>query len=157
MHRRAFLSAALGSATLAPAAASAGYTPAMLPGSIDAHERGLQAGAAADQGRLLQKLLVDAAKEDRPVFVPPGRYLLSNVVLPARVRLVGVAGATVFAFAGDGHMFSAENAERIELSGLVIDGREQTLAEYVPGLVYLAQSQAVTIERCEIRGSSKAG
>jgi len=155
MHRRAFLSAALGAATLAPAVASAGYT--MLPGSIDAKERGLQAGAAADQGRLLQKLLVDAAKEDRPVFVPPGRYLLSNVVFPARVRLVGVAGATVFTFAGDGHMFSAENAERIELSGLVIDGREQTLAEYVPGLVYLAQSQAVTIERCEIRGSSKAG
>ena len=44
MHRRAFLSAALGSATLAPAAASAGYTPAMLPGSIDAHERGSIAG-----------------------------------------------------------------------------------------------------------------
>jgi uncharacterized secreted repeat protein (TIGR03808 family) len=157
MHRRAFLSAALGTATLAPAAASGGYTPAMLRGSIDANERGLIAGSAEDQGRLLQKLLIDAAKEDRPVFVPPGRYLLSNVVLPPRVRLVGVAGATVLSFAGDGHMFSAENAERIELSGLVIDGREKPLADYVPGLVYLAQSQAITIERCEIRGSSKAG
>jgi uncharacterized secreted repeat protein (TIGR03808 family) len=89
--------------------------------------------------------------------VPPGRYLVSNVVLPARARLVGVAGATEFAFAGDGHMFSAENAERIDLTGLVIDGMDRALADYVPGLVHIAQSQAVSLERCEIRRSSKAG
>jgi uncharacterized secreted repeat protein (TIGR03808 family) len=157
MHRRTFLSAALGTAALAPTAANASYAPAMLRGSIDANERGLVAGAAQDQGRLLQKLLVDAAKEDRPLFVPPGRYLISNVILPSRARLAGVAGATEFAFAGNGHMLSAENAERIELSGLVIDGKGEALADYVPGLLYIAQSQAVTIERCEIRGSSKAG
>ena len=50
-----------------------------------------------DQGRLLQKLLGDAAAEDRPLFVPPGRYLVANVTLPARTRLVGIAGATEFA------------------------------------------------------------
>ena len=112
---------------------------------------------AEDQGRLLQKLLGAAAAEDRPLFVPPGRYLVANVTLPARTRLVGIAGATELVFAGDGHMFSAENAERIELSGLIFDGRGQTLADYVPGLVYLAQSQGVAIDQCEIRGSSKAG
>ena len=81
---------------------------------------------AEDQGRLLQKLLGDAAAEDRPLFVPPGRYLVANVTLPARTRLVGIAGATELVFAGDGHMFSAENAERIELCGLIFDGGGQT-------------------------------
>jgi uncharacterized secreted repeat protein (TIGR03808 family) len=157
MHRRAFLSAAFGAAALSPTAAAASYTPATLRGSIDANEHGLVPGSGDDQGRLLQKLLVDAAAEDRPLFLPPGRYLVANVTLPSRTRLVGIPGATELVFAGDGHMLSAENAERIELTGLVLDGKGQALADYVPGLVYLAQSQGVAIERCEIRRSSKAG
>ena len=91
MHRRAFLSGAFGAAALAPVAAAASYTPATLRGTVDANEHGLVAGSGDDQGPLLQKLLVDAAKQDRPLFVPPGRYLVSNVTLPARTRLIGIA------------------------------------------------------------------
>jgi hypothetical protein len=73
MHRRAFLSGAFGAAALAPAGAAASYSPATLRGTIDANEHGLVAGSSEDQGRLLQKLLADAAVEDRPLFLPPGR------------------------------------------------------------------------------------
>ena len=51
-------------------------------GAIDAYARGIQPGPPDDQGSLLQALLQDAASEDRPVFLPPGHYVVSNIVLP---------------------------------------------------------------------------
>jgi uncharacterized secreted repeat protein (TIGR03808 family) len=157
MDRRSFLSGALGVAALAPSAAHAESTPATLRGTLDANAEGLIPGSESDQGPILQRLLNAAAKEDRPVFLSPGRYLVSNIVLPARTRLAGIAGATRLVFAGEGHMISGENADIVELNGLTIDGGSKPLADYVPGLVFVARSRGVSIENCEIRASTKAG
>src|SRR5262245_16617334 len=157
MHRRAFLSGAFGAAALAPTAAAASYSQASLRGTLDANERGLIPGSKQDQGRLLEKLLVEAGAKDQTLFVPARSSPGPNTTPPARTRLIGVAGATELVFAGDGHMVTADSAERIELTGITFDGGGQPLADYVAGLVYLAECQGVAIDRCEIRGSSKAG
>jgi uncharacterized secreted repeat protein (TIGR03808 family) len=157
MDRRVFLSGALGVAALAPAAARAATASPELPGSIEATARGLTPNASHDQGPLLQALLNDAASEDRPVFVAPGRYLISRIVLPGRARLHGIAGATRLVFTGDGHMISAEGGDVAELRGLVIDGNGLPLADYAAGLVHIAETARTVIEDCEIVGSSRSG
>lgn len=163
MDRRAFLSGAFGIAALTPRDAGATTEsaivdePLTLRGSIDANARGLRPDASDDQSRLLQALLQEAAAENRPLFLPPGRYVVSQIVLPARTRLAGVAGATELAYGGGGHLLATENAELVELSGLVLDGGDLPLADYVPGLVHLASTRRVAIDNCEIRASAKAG
>jgi uncharacterized secreted repeat protein (TIGR03808 family) len=157
LDRRTFLSGAIGIAALAPASANAAFEPVLLRGSIDANARGIVPGAAGDQGRALQVLLAEAAKEDRPVFLPPGRYIVSNLVLPSRTRIVGIAGATELVYGGGGHLMMAERAAIVDLSGLVIDGGSLPLAEYASGLVHLAGCTSVSIENCIVRASAKTG
>jgi uncharacterized secreted repeat protein (TIGR03808 family) len=156
MDRRSFLTGTFTLAALSPAGAEEVVVP-LLRGSIDANQNGLVPNASGDQGRMLQKLLHDAAAADKPLFVPPGRYVIANVVLPARTRMVGIAGASQLIFAGDGHFLSAEGAERVELAGLVLNGDGKALADYVPGLLHISGSREVRIVHCDIVGSSKAG
>jgi uncharacterized secreted repeat protein (TIGR03808 family) len=54
-------------------------------------------------------------------------------------------------------MIAGENCERIELTGLIIDGDRQEIADYVPGLVHIAGTSSVLIDNCEIRGSTASG
>jgi uncharacterized secreted repeat protein (TIGR03808 family) len=157
MDRRSFLSGTFTLAALAPTASVADSPVPMLRGSIDANQYGLVPGAPEDQGRILQRLLNDAAASEKPLFVPPGRYVVSNVVLPARTRLVGIAGASQLVFSGDGELLSADGADLIEMAGITFEGGGRALADYVRGLVHLANCQNVLISNCEITGSTKSG
>ncbi len=94
------------------------------PGSmgLDAAQFGLRAGSADDQSRRLQEALVEAARRNAPLFLSPGRYRISNVVIPEGMRLVGVPGATHLVAAAPGPMLLARRTRRASLSGLVLDG-----------------------------------
>lgn len=157
MDRRSFLSGTFSLAALNPAARADDPAPMLLRGSIDANRTGLVPNAPDDQGRIMQGLLRQAAEKGQPIVLEPGSYRVSNLVLPARTRIIGAPGATRLVFAGGGHMIAAENSERIELSGLIIDGDDQALADYVPGLVHIAGARTVVIEDCAITGSTKSG
>ena len=54
-------------------------------------------------------------------------------------------------------MLAAERAEIVALTDLIIDGADQPLDEYVPGIVHLAECADVAIEDCTIEGSSGSG
>ena len=82
MDRRSFLSGAIGVAALAPDPAGAETEAPALRGSIDANARGIQPNSPYDQSRELTRLLHEAAAENRPVSLPPGRYIVENLVLP---------------------------------------------------------------------------
>ncbi len=157
MNRRHFLAGAVTAAALAPAAARAELGPDPLRGTLNANDGGLVAGSASDQSRQLLAMLDAASRDEREVFLPPGRYIVSNLTLPVRTRLTGIAGATQLIFAGDGHMLSAEDAEVVTLDGLIVEGNGRPLADYVAGLVHIGRTKTVTIANCDIRGSSKAG
>ena len=163
MDRRTFVSGAIGLAALTPQAAGASTGPAafddppVLRGTIDANHRGLVPDSPHDQSRLLQSLLREAAAENRPLALPPGRYVVADIVLPAKTRILGIAGASILAFAGGSHLLAAENAEVVDLRGLVLDGCGLPLADHVPALVHLASVAHATIDDCTIRGSSRAG
>ncbi|PBC02739.1 TIGR03808 family TAT-translocated repetitive protein [Mesorhizobium sp. WSM3860] len=163
LNRRTLLArtAGLAAAGLFAGKASAKMLPgiekAAMRGSINAIEIGVQPGALDDQSKAFATMLSDASDRDAPVFLPPGTYLVSNLKLPARVRLSGVPGATRIVYGGNGHLMMAEQAEHIELSGLVLDGSNRWLADYTQGLLDLRRVAHLAIDNCQVTGSGKNG
>lgn len=158
LSRRAFLAATAAAGLTATAAASrAGEAPfslADLRGSFNAGETGLIPGAADDQSRLLQAALDRAAAEDRPVFLPPGAYVVANITLPNRTRLMGVPGATRLMHAGGGHFLLSENARHLELNGLVLDGANREVDSYAEAALRISGAELAVIDNCQVVGSS---
>ncbi|RWD89912.1 TIGR03808 family TAT-translocated repetitive protein [Mesorhizobium sp.] len=163
LNRRTLLarSAGFAAAGLLAGKASAKVLPgiemAAMRGSINAVEIGVQPGTLDDQSKAFTKMLTDASDRNAPVFLPPGTYLVSNLKLPARVRLSGVPGATRIVYGGSGHLMMAEQAEHIELSGLVFDGSNRWLADYAQGLLDLRRVAHLAVDNCQVTGSGKNG
>jgi uncharacterized secreted repeat protein (TIGR03808 family) len=157
MNRRRFL-AGLGAAAAIPAISARAAGPlvnADMRGSINAADLGFRPGAFDDQSRIFERILNEAAANDQAVFLPPGVYMVSNLKLPKRVRLNGVTGASRIIYGGEGHLLVAEDAELLELTNLVIDGQNRALADYSSGLIECRRVGLVSIDSCEVIGSSK--
>ena len=128
-----------------------------MRGSINASDLGVRPGALDDQSRAFARMLGEASDRDIPVFLPAGTYVVSNLTLPARLRLSGVPGATRIVYGGDGHLMAAEDAAHIELSGLVLDGANRWMGDYAQGLLDLRRVAHAVIYNCQIVGSGKHG
>lgn len=154
LNRRRALALLAGGALLPLASpAFAQVMTAQLRGSLNAIEFGLTPSAADDQSRALQTALDQAASEGRALFLPAGNYHVSNINLPKRTRLYGVAGETRLTYTGAGHLLAAADSDLVYLADLVLDGANRALGEYVPGIVHLANVAEVMIESCTFRGS----
>lgn len=130
---------------------------AQLRGSVNAAEFGLIPGTIDDQSRRLQSALERAAEEDKPVFLPPGTYFVSNITLPSRTRLTGIPGATRLVFAGGGHFLFSENARHLELTGLVIDGANRGVQSYAEASLRISNAEHAVVENCQVLGSVEKG
>lgn len=163
LNRRNLLAGTAGFAVLglslgkAAAANLSGIEKASMRGSINAAELGLQPGTLDDQSKAFAKLLRDANDRDMPVFLPPGTYVVSNLSLPGRVRLSGVPGATRIVYGGDGHLFTADQASHIELTGLVLDGANRPMGDYAQALLDLRRVEHLIVDNCQVTGSGKNG
>lgn len=153
LNRRTLLLS--GAAALVATPAAAKITLTEMRGSLDASHLGARPGAVDDQSRVLQNAINMAASERRPLFIPPGRYHVSNLTLPSRTQLIGIPHETQLVYQGGGHLLHAEKAARISLEGLVIDGANRMLSDYSQGLVHFIDVKNVSIANCEIAGSSK--
>ncbi len=148
------LTAASAAALLAPRAFAASPQPD-LRGSIDPVKYKTLPDAGDRKSVSLQRMIDEASRADVPVFLPPGTYKVSNLTLPDNTRITGVPGASRIVYTGDGHLFSAENVRRIELSNIVIDGQNRWLGDYANALVQFTGVDEVVIDNCEILGSRK--
>ncbi len=164
IKRREFLAFTIGTAagttlgSIGDAQAASGRTQiAGLRGSIDGAELGLRPSADDDQSRVLQKAIDAAAKRGKPLFLTAGTYQVSNLTLPDGARLVGVPGRTRLVYGGEGHLFFAENVTHIGLEGLMLDGANQPLGDYTPGLIHFSEVRDFSIIDCVVSGSSKSG
>lgn len=157
LARTAGLAAAGFLAGKASAKSLPGIEMAAMRGSINATEIGVQPGTVDDQSKAFAKMLAEASERDQSVFLPPGTYLVSNLKLPGRVRLSGVPGATRIVYGGNGHLMMAEQAEHIELTGLVFDGSNRWLGDYTQGLLDLRRVAHLVIDNCQVTGSGKNG
>lgn len=128
-----------------------------LRGSVTATDHGLVAGAIDDQSRQFQAVLERAAALDKPVFLPPGTYFVSNINLPPTTRLIGVPGASRLVYSGGGHFLISENGRHIEMTGIVADGANRGLNSYAEAAVRVSNSKQVVIDNCQITGSLERG
>jgi len=155
--RRTFLSSigflALGAA--GPAGALELVANARMRGSLDAGEQGLAPGSGGNQSKLFSRIAAKAAAQGLPLFLPPGTYQLSNVNLPENAHITGVPGASRIVYAGEGHLFSAENSPSLTLSGISIDGANRWLADYAGGLLRFRGIANLRLENLDITGASK--
>lgn len=141
----------------AQARSSLPFSLSDLRGTANAAELGLTPGAIDDQSRLLQSILERAEVENKPVFLPPGDYFVSNIQLPARTRLMGVPGASRLIYTGSGHLLISENASHVELTGLVIDGANRGMHSYAGAAVRITNAAHAVIENCHVVGSIETG
>ncbi|WP_047463280.1 TIGR03808 family TAT-translocated repetitive protein [Rhizobium rhizogenes] len=161
LQRRAFIAyiaATAAAGLLAPrsfAAPLAKIAGAEMRGPIDAIVYKTKPGTSDVRSGKLQAMIDSAARDNLPLFLPPGNYNISNLTLPDNTRISGVPGASRLVYSGDGHLMSADKAKRIELSGLVLDGGNRWLADYTGGLLQFTGVDEVLIDNCEIAGSRK--
>jgi uncharacterized secreted repeat protein (TIGR03808 family) len=155
-RRRLFaLGAVAAGATFASSATAASALPTGSLG-LDATHFGLRPGSPDDQSRPLQRAVEAAARAGQPLAIPPGRYRVSGVKLPAGAQLIGVRGATRLMLNGGPSLVSAENADRVTLSGLVLDGSKRPLPDR-RGLAQFENCRGIKIADCEVVGSGRNG
>ncbi|MEO9339892.1 TIGR03808 family TAT-translocated repetitive protein [Mesorhizobium sp. SB112] len=155
LNRRRFLVGTAGFSVLGLSGAFAANSS--LRGALNATELGLRANSSQDQSKAFAKMLREAADRNAPIFLPPGNYILSSIALPAAVRLSGVAGATRIVFGGNGHLFSTNEAQHIDLQGLTFDGANHAIDGSARALIDLKRVARLIVEGCEILGSGRDG
>jgi uncharacterized secreted repeat protein (TIGR03808 family) len=156
IDRRHFfaLTAAVAGTAAAPAmAAPAAPTSAL---GLDAGQFGLRPGSPDDQSRALQRAVDEAARVRAPLAIAPGTYRVGGVKLSAGTQLIGVRGATRLVYTEGPSLLAAAGADRVTLSGLLLDGGRRSLPER-RGLVQLENCAAVKIVDCEIASSGGNG
>jgi uncharacterized secreted repeat protein (TIGR03808 family) len=162
MHRRHFLKATAGIGVLGltiPATHArklSDLSEARIRGSLDATGLGVRPDSSGDQSAAFRTMLDEAARRQMPLFLPPGRYLVSNIALPSHTRITGVPGATRIVQGGDS-LFHAEGRDHIGLSGLTFDGAGLPLGGTASGLIDLKRVSHLAIDECSATASGRHG
>lgn len=152
MNRRCFIAGIGASITAASVSPALGFV-----GGWRATDYGVRPGATEDQGRKLQTLLENASRDNQPVFLEPGNYLVSNVTLPQNTRIYGVKGATTLQFLGGDHFLYCENGNVLEMNGISLDGRLRPVKEYADGNLRVSNTNSVSITNCHSTNASAYG
>jgi len=162
MHRRHLLKATAGFGVfgLAIPAAYAGKLTVLaetrIRGSLDAMTLGVRPDSSEDQSAAFRAMIAEASARKTPLFLPPGRYVVSDIALPSFTRIIGVPGATRI-IQGGSSLFHAEGHDHIGLSGLVFNGAGLPFGGRASGLIDLRRVSHLAIEDCGVAGSGKHG
>lgn len=111
----------------------------------------------ADQSAALQDALLRAAAEGRPLFLPAGTYLCTNLQLPSDVVVEGIPGATILAASATDPVARISGNTDVTLRGLSFASGAGGPAEGERGLLEIEASDRITIERCGFAGGSANG
>jgi putative cofactor-binding repeat protein len=125
LDRRAFLTGT-GAAALAATPTLAGPLSNF---GLDAASFGVHPGSSADQSRVLQRAVNQAASTRVPLLLAPGVYRAGGLELRPGSSIVGVRGATRLLLTNATSLITAERADTISLAALVLDGGGLTLPE----------------------------
>ena len=158
LDRRHFLTfTAAGAATVTePFATQRAVAAPLSVLGIDALHFGVRAGSPDDQSRILQNAIDHAAGARVPLVLGPGVYRAGDLRLPSGAQIVGVRGATRLVLTHGPSLISANRADMVGLTGLVLDGANLPLPEG-RGLVHFAAGRALRITDCELVASGQHG
>ncbi len=140
-----------------PALAVEPSVPGGFAGMVDATHHGIDANSRKDQSRVLNGLIAATARNNMILLLPPGKLLVSNIDLPDRTRIQGVAGATRLVYSGGGRFLTANGANSIDLTGLDLDGAGEPMATETMALLQVTGSANIHASRCSFSRSSRYG
>lgn len=154
--RRNLLGAGLalgaGAAALASGPRPAEAAPTGLGISIATF--GVEPDSRSDQSEAFQAAIDKAAGAETALLIPPGRYLVHDLQLRAGTALIGVEGLSRLVFAGGNTFLAGQDANRLLLDGLVLDGNTQPLdPSRADGLLSLSASEHLALRRLRIENS----
>lgn len=141
--------------TLLAAIAAAPATP-VLARSLDAGELGVVPNAG-DQSAALQDALMQAAAEGRPLFLPAGTYLVTNLQFPSDLVLEGVPGGTVLAASSADPVARISGNTDVTLRGIGFTAGIGGPVGDERGLLEIEASERVTLDHCSFSGSASNG
>ncbi len=122
-------------------------------------EFGVTPDAGADQTAQIQNALEEAAASRTPLYFPAGAYRCTQLALRPDTHLVGVHGRSVLIHEGSGPFVTAEVADNVRLTGLVLDGGRRPLgqSEHHRGLFVAKDCRTLSISACTFTDSSAHG
>jgi uncharacterized secreted repeat protein (TIGR03808 family) len=123
---------------------------------IDAATLGVRAGSPDDQTVALQRAVDHAAAARTPLALAPGVYRVGELTLPPGAQIAGIRAATRLVSTRGRPLILATQAERITLTGLVLDSAGAALPDGL-GLVTLMNGRDVRIVDCDITNSGSHG
>ena len=140
----------------------------MQPASRNASDLDVIADIGIDQSAELQAAIRIAELAGTRLFMPAGRYVVSNIELPSNCTIFGVRGATILQSPDGRPIVGARDKSSITLAGLTLDGQgagrddRGGLAEFsnCPGLNVTdctfanAQNNGAYISKCSGRLTS---
>jgi uncharacterized secreted repeat protein (TIGR03808 family) len=149
------LSAAGVAAPLIPAPSRAAASPLVSLG-VDVTHFGVHPGSPDDQSREFQQAIDAAAAARVPLCVPPGVYMVSDLVLPTGAQLIGVRGASLLLLGHGASIVASSHADQVTLQNLVFDGAGRSLPER-HGLISLRETRGLRILDCTVQASGGNG
>ncbi len=159
-NRRSILAAGLGFGATASAAHAAERSPLREAFREIAHDivQGLEPDTERDQTAILQAAIDAAAERDRPVVLPPGTFVISDLRLRTGTKLIGAARTTTLKFGGGPAFITADKASGITLQRLTLDGAFKVLDESRgEGLVTLSRCTGLVLDDLDVRNSANTG
>lgn len=159
MNRRSFLFGTIACLAMPAVARSGtlGIGLSEMRGSLLAPEAPAAIQRTGDRSAEFQFAINRAAAAGRPLYIRAGSYDVSNIRLPDRTRLVGVPGETRLIYSGGGRFLYSEDARRLSLDGLTLDGANRALTDEDDGLLSLAFVEELDISRLTVQGSAGHG
>lgn len=159
ISRRAMLRGLAGAAATsllagAAQAASQGGDSA-IRGTLSSVDVGMFPDVRDPQSRTFQEMLIRAAEIDEPVYLPAGDYYIANVTLPAKVRLIGVKGATRLIYSGGDFFMAGVGLERVEMTDITLDGANLPMADTAQGLLDIRNCPELDMAGCHLTGSAR--
>ena len=159
LSRRSILtaSAAASTAAIASSARASGTGVPKTADLIDDLRLTLSPSEDGDQSELLREALGRAREKGRPLFLPPGRYEVANIDLPADTQIVGIPGETILVYRGGGSLFRAAPGARLRLTGLTFEGMHRPIDDHVTALLFASAIDDIAVTDCIFRNSARNG
>lgn len=117
---------------------------------------GARANSDADQTTALQRAIDAAARDNVPLWLPPGRYRCASLRLPSGLNFTGQPGASILALAAAPALMVCDNARDVTLAGLTFDGRGIPLPAR-RGLLHGQNIDGLHIRNCMLVASGGEG